>query len=131
MKSIKAFLFKAIKEGIIDTVGSDHAPHTTSEKAKPYPDAPSGMPGLETTLPLLLNACNEGLLELEDIQRLCLTNIQKIYRIKANDDLILVDLKKTKTIQDDELKTKCAWSPYSGKTFKRFSCTCDHRWKII
>jgi dihydroorotase len=107
-------LWKAIGEGVIDTIGSDHAPHTLSEKAKPYGEAPSGIPGVETTLPLLLNACNEGKLSLTDVVRLMRDNIAKIFRFQPPQDYILVDMRKTKTISEAQLHTKCGWSPYAG-----------------
>jgi dihydroorotase len=107
-------LWKALSEGIIDTIGSDHAPHTLEEKAQPYGQAPSGIPGIETTLPLLLNACNEGRISLCSIVRLMRDRIFEIFRIPANEDYILVDMRKMKTIEEKQLKTKCGWSPYAG-----------------
>lgn len=119
-KEHQAYLFEAIKNKIIDTVGSDHAPHTLDEKSKPYGQAPSGMPGVETTLPLLLTAYHEGKLELDDIVSLCSTRVQEIYRVAPNEDVILVDLNMEKTIQNQHLATKCKWSPYAGMKCKGF-----------
>lgn len=107
-------LWKALSEGVIDTIGSDHAPHTLEEKAQPYGQAPSGIPGIETTLPLLLNACNEGRIPLSSIVRLMRDRIFEIFRIPPNEDYILVDMRKVKTIEEKQLKTKCGWSPYAG-----------------
>jgi dihydroorotase len=107
-------LWDAIREGVIDTIGSDHAPHTKEEKAKPYGQAPSGIPGIETTLPLLLNACNQGRLALRDIVRLMRDNALRIFRFSASEDYILVDMRKMKTIDPAHLKSKCGWSPYAG-----------------
>ena len=107
-------LWDAIRNGVIDTIGSDHAPHTLEEKSLPYGKAPSGIPGVETTLPLLLNASAQGHITLEQIIRLMRTRVQEIFQIPSNDDWVLIDLKKTQKIDDKRLKTKCGWSPYAG-----------------
>ena len=111
-------LWQAISDGVIDTIGSDHAPHTLEEKMQPYGQAPSGIPGLETTLPLLLNACNQGRLSLYTLLHLMRENILKIFRLTANEDYVLVDMNKTKTIEEKALKTKCGWSPYKDYHLK-------------
>jgi dihydroorotase len=111
-------LFAAIHEGIIDTIGSDHAPHTLQEKSKPYGECPSGMPGIETTLALLLDAYNKGLLSLEEIVSLTSTRAREIFRLPTNQDIVLVDLSKTKQVVESELQTKCGWSPFAGQTLK-------------
>ncbi|MES2345609.1 MAG: dihydroorotase [Chlamydiota bacterium] len=110
-------LFAAIKEGIIDTIGSDHAPHTLEEKNKPYGQAPSGIPGIELMLALLLNTNKIPLTTLVKLMR---TNIEKIFHLKTNEDIVLIDREKIKCIQDCDLKTKCGWSPYAGLTLKGF-----------
>jgi dihydroorotase len=108
-------LWHAIHEGTIDTIGSDHAPHTLEEKALPFGQAPSGIPGVETTLPLLLDACNQGKITLRQIVRLMRERVLQIFNIPANDDYILVDMKKKREIYEHSLKTKCGWSPYTGR----------------
>lgn len=108
-------LWAAIQEGLLDTIGSDHAPHTLEEKNRPYGQAPSGIPGVETTLPLLLDACNRGKLTLEQIVRLMRKRVQEIYCLKHNDDFVLVDMNKKIKVDDRSLKTKCGWSPYAGR----------------
>lgn len=107
-------LWEAIRSGVIDTIGSDHAPHTLKEKALPYGKAPSGIPGVETTLPLLLNAASQGQITLNQIIRLMRTRVQEIFRIPPNDDWVLLDLNKTKVLDEANLKTRCGWSPYAG-----------------
>jgi dihydroorotase len=114
-KEDQAALWQAIREDVIDTIGSDHAPHTLEEKALPFGQAPSGIPGVETTLPLLLDACNQRKISLKQIVFLMRERILEIFRIAANDDYILVDMKKRKEIDEHSLKTKCGWSPYSGR----------------
>ena len=108
-------LWQAIQEGLIDTIGSDHAPHTLEEKSLPYGQAPSGIPGVETTLPLLLDACNKGKISLKQIVRLMKDRIEEIYRLVPSDDFILVDMNKKTKVNARPLKTKCGWSPYTGK----------------
>lgn len=111
-------LFEAIDQGIIDTIGSDHAPHTTDEKQRPYGQCPCGVPGIETTLPLLLNAYHEGLLTLEKIVALTSTRAQQIFNLPVREDFVLVDLAREKLVVNSELNTKCGWSPFHGKKLK-------------
>lgn len=111
-------LLDALHQGIVDTIGSDHAPHTLEEKRKHYGAVPSGMPGIETTLPLLLQAYHDSKISLSQIVTWTRTNIEKIYRLPPNQDVILVDLNKEKTVYDRDLKTKCGWSPFSNMTLK-------------
>lgn len=110
-----AALLEAIQTGLIDTIGSDHAPHTPAEKAKPYGECPSGMPGIETTLPLLLTAHHQGLLTLEQIQRLTSSRAQEIFKLPQTKDLVLVDLNRKAEVSPEKLKTKCAWSAFAGR----------------
>ena len=107
-------VWENILSGVIDTIGSDHAPHTIAEKAKPYGECPSGMPGIETTLPLLLNAYHEGKISLERIIELTVTKAREIFRLPSNDDIVLVDLEKTSEVKNEKLQTKCGWSSFEG-----------------
>ncbi|MDO8619572.1 MAG: amidohydrolase family protein [Candidatus Daviesbacteria bacterium] len=109
----------------IDIIESDHAPHTKEEKDSDNP--PFGVPGLETTLPLLLTAVSEGKLKLEDIERLCHKNPARIFNIPTSPDTkVLVDLDEEYEIKNQQavsfgnenLKTKCGWSPFNGKKVK-------------
>ena len=117
-KDHQAALFAAIHEGIIDTMGTDHAPHTLTEKEAPYGQCPSGMPGIETALALLLNAHHQGLLSLEEIVSLTSKRAQKIFRLPENNDVVLVDLNKEAAVSNETLKTKCGWSSYSGSILR-------------
>jgi dihydroorotase len=110
----QAALFTSIEEGVIDTIGSDHAPHTEAEKARPYGQCPSGMPGIETTLALLLNAYQAKQLTLANIVSLTSTRAREIFKLPTTDDVVLVDLNKTAVVSRDNLKTKCKWSPFEG-----------------
>lgn len=117
-------LWRAIVDGVVDVIGSDHAPHTKEEKAKPYPQSPSGMPGVQTTVPLLLNAVNQGRLTLTRLVDLLAHGPQRIYGIAGkgrlalgyDGDLSIVDLKRTERISSSWLKSKCGWSPFEGDT---------------
>lgn len=117
-KNDQIALWEAIKDGTIDTIGTDHAPHTLQEKTLPYPQSPSGVPGIETYLPLLLDAYNAGKITLEKIVELTHTNPKKIFGLKETDDWVLVDLNQVKIIKNEELKTKCGWSPFAGRELK-------------
>lgn len=118
MAEDRAALFDAIHTGIIDTIGSDHAPHTVAEKEKVYGECPSGMPGIETTLSLLLNAHYENLLSLEEIISLTSKRAREIFNLEKNNDVVLVALKKERVVKESELKTKCGWSPYAGRVLR-------------
>ncbi len=111
-------LWAGIADGTIDTIGTDHAPHTIEEKKKPYGQSPSGVPGIETMLPLLLDAASRGLLSLEKIVELTRVNAENIFRIPRNDDVVLVDLEMKKKVDEKNLKTKCGWSPFAGRELK-------------
>ncbi|MEO3430960.1 dihydroorotase [Pelagibius sp. CAU 1746] len=116
-------LWEAVRLGIVDVVGSDHAPHTREEKSAPYPRSPSGMPGVQTLLPLLLDHMNAGKLTLERLVDLTSAGAQRIYNIAGkgriavgyDGDFSLVDLKAKKHIERAWLQSKCGWSPFEGK----------------
>lgn len=107
-------LFSAIHEKIIDTIGSDHAPHAKEEKAQPYGQCPSGMPGIEFMLPLLLNAHHQHLLSLEEIVSLTSERARHIFQLPSEQDWVLVDLEKTAVVSHTH--SKCGWTPYQGMT---------------
>ena len=122
----RAALWKALEQGIVDVIGSDHAPHTKQEKADAYPHSPSGMPGVQTLLPLMLHHMSEGKLSLEKLVSLTSLNAKKLFRLKekgeviegGHADLTFVDLKAEKTIDEDWLASRCGWSPFTGMTIK-------------
>ncbi len=116
------YLWEALAEGVIDLVASDHAPHTLEEKARPYEKAPFGLPGVETTLPLLLDAVSRGRLSLQRLvevfsqkpaERFGLRDKGRI-REGWRADLMVVDLEKRLLLRREALRTKCGWSPYEG-----------------
>ncbi len=111
-------LWAGIADGTIDTIGTDHAPHTLEEKARAYPDSPSGVPGIETSLPLLLSAYNKGKLSLEKLVAVMSGNAQKIFELPETNDWVIVDLNLEKEVRNEDLKTKCGWSPFAGWKLK-------------
>ena len=119
-------LWRGINEGVVDVIGSDHAPHTRAEKLKPYPESPSGMPGVQTLLPIMLNHLNNGKISIYKLCELISTNPAKLYKadnkgeIKLNydADLTIVDLKKEIKITDDIMANKSGWTPFNNKIVK-------------
>lgn len=115
-------LWQGLQDGILDLIATDHAPHTLEEKARPYPNSPSGMPGVETALPLILTAMQQGRCRLPQVVRWMAEapawayQIQNKGRIQVgyDADLVLVDLETPRPLQREELLTKCGWSPFEG-----------------
>ncbi len=118
-----AALWQGIAAGTVDIIASDHAPHLASEKHADYWQAPSGVPGLETTLPLLLDAVSAGRLPIGKVVELCCLNPAKKFGLRHKGrvekgfdaDFVLVDLDGTTVIDDSSLQTKCGWSPFDGR----------------
>ena len=115
-------LWRGILEGVVDVIGSDHAPHTIEEKERDYPDSPSGMPGVQTLLPLMLNHFSEGRLDIHKLVALTSTTAHRIFGLKTKGalekgkdaDFTMVDLKAEWRIDKSWLKSKCKWSPFDG-----------------
>jgi dihydroorotase len=106
-------LWKAIQAGMVDVIESDHAPHLLSEKQSEKP--PFGVPGLETTLPLLLTAVHEGRLTLEQIRVMVCDNPRRIFGLACPPDTYtVVDLDANYVLDRSMLHTKCGWSPFEG-----------------
>lgn len=117
-KAHRSAVFDAILDGTIDTIGSDHAPHSKHEKSLAYGQCPSGMPGIETTLPLLLEAYHSGLISLHKIVELTAHNPQMIFNLTSSQDYVLVDINKQQKIDESRLKTKCGWSAFAGRLLR-------------
>jgi len=117
-------LWQAIEDGIVDTIGTDHAPHTLEEKDQENP--PTGFPSIETRLPLMLDAVNKGRISLKKVIELCSNNPAKIFGIKNKGflkqgydaDIVIVDMNLEKEVKNEELLTKQKWTPYKGMTLK-------------
>jgi dihydroorotase len=115
-------LWQAIDAGIVDCIGSDHAPHLRSEKEQEYDKAPSGFPGLETSLPVLLAAWKERKMDLQKLVQLTSENAAKIFNIEkrgkiAEDylaDLVIIDENEKTVIQAENFKSKAKYSPFEG-----------------
>lgn len=108
-------LWAGIASGVVDVVESDHAPHTLAEKAASEP--PSGVPGLETTLPLLLTAAHQGRLTYERVIELVATRPCQVFGLTPPaDTCTVVDCSATYTITRNKLHTSCGWSPFEGMT---------------
>ncbi|MFZ9736513.1 MAG: dihydroorotase [Prochlorotrichaceae cyanobacterium] len=115
-------LWRALLDGVIDFIATDHAPHTLAEKAQAYPNSPSGMPGVETSLPLMLTQAKQGRCSLAQVVRWMSTAVAEAYQIPHKGklepgydaDLILVDWNQEKPVCKADLQTKCGWSPFEG-----------------
>ena len=115
-------LWQALLDGVIDFIATDHAPHTLEEKARGYPNTPSGMPGVETSLPLMLTQAREGRCSVEQVANWMSTAVAKAYGIPKKGaiapgydaDLVLVDLDNYHPVLREEVLTKCGWSPFEG-----------------
>ena len=119
-------LWYAIRNNLNDTIGSDHAPHLKVNKDKDYPNSPSGMPGVQTLMPVMLNHLNEGRLSLKQLMNLVCENPVKIFGIENKGfikegfdaDFTIVDMNKKILIQNKNIESKCKWSPFDGEEFK-------------
>jgi dihydroorotase len=132
-------LWQAVTEGVVDVVGSDHAPHTLEEKARPYPDSPSGMTGVQTLLPLLLDHMNAGRLALERLIDLTSGGAARIYNIEGKGciapgfdaDFTLVDLKAERTISNDQIASKTGWTPFDGMAVRGWPVATVIRGRVV
>ena len=121
-------LWTAIKNNIVDVLGSDHAPHLKANKDKEYPDSPSGMPGVQTIFPVMIDHVNNGKLTLNQLINLMCENPCRIFGIKNKGfikegfdaDLTIVDMKKEVTIKDEMIASKCGWTPFNNYKVKGF-----------
>jgi dihydroorotase len=115
-------LWQAVREGLVDVIGSDHAPHTRAEKEKAYPDSPAGMPGVQTLVTLLLDHVNAGRLTFERFVDLTSAGAQRLFGIAGKGrialgydaDFTIVDLKKKRRIENSWIASKCGWTPFDG-----------------
>ena len=115
-------LWQALLDGVIDFIATDHAPHTLEEKAQGYPNTPSGMPGVETSLPLMLTQAMQGRCSVPQVSNWMSTAVAKAYGIPKKGaiapgydaDLVLVDLNNYHPVLREEVLTKCGWSPFEG-----------------
>lgn len=117
-------IWKALQSGLVDVLGSDHAPHTLDEKSKPYPASPSGMPGVQTLVPVMLDFVSKGRLTIERFVDLTSHGPNRIFGMAGKGriaegydaDFTIVDLKARRTISNDWIESRCKWTPYHDTT---------------
>ncbi|RYG38199.1 dihydroorotase [bacterium] len=117
-------LWFALETGLFDVFGSDHAPHTIEEKGKPYPGSPSGMPGVQTMLPVLMTYVAQGRLPVTEVARMACRNPARLYDMNDRGkvaegflaDLTLVDARASRVVTPDILASRCGWSPWENET---------------
>ncbi|NOZ31587.1 MAG: dihydroorotase [Alphaproteobacteria bacterium] len=122
-KTHQTALWAAIADGTVDVIGSDHAPHTIEEKQSPYPQSPSGMPGTQTLVPIMLDHVANENLSLERFVDLTSHGPQRLFGIAGkgriargyDGDFTIVDLGRTETITDNWMASKAGWTPYHGR----------------
>ena len=120
----KTGIWKALQSGLVDVLGSDHAPHTLDEKSKPYPASPSGMPGVQTLVPVMLDCVHRGLLSIERFVDLTSHGPNRIFGMAGKGriaegydaDFTIVDMKTTRTITNDWIESRCKWTPHDGRS---------------
>jgi dihydroorotase len=125
-KAHQDVLWWGLDQGVVDVLGSDHAPHTLQEKGEDYPASPSGMPGVQTLVPVMLDHVNKGRLSLARFVDLTSAGPQRIFGIAGKGrialgydaDLTIVDLKMEKTITNDWIASKCGWTSFAGRKVK-------------
>jgi dihydroorotase len=118
----QAGLWSGIASGVADVLGSDHAPHTREEKARPYPASPSGMPGVQTLVPVMLTHVAEGRLTLERFVDLTSHGPNRVFgladkgrlAVGYDADLTIVDLKARRTLRHEDMATRAGWTPFDG-----------------
>ncbi len=116
-------LWQALEEGIIDMIATDHAPHTLEEKARPYGEAPSGMPGVETLLPVMLTEVAKGNATLDQIAMWLAERPAIVYSIENRGflregyfaDLVIVDMNEKRTVKREQIYSRCGWSIWEGQ----------------
>ncbi|MEK9544662.1 MAG: dihydroorotase [Pelagibacteraceae bacterium] len=121
-------LWVAVKNSVVDVLGSDHAPHSKEDKNKKYPASPSGMPGVQTILPIMLDHINNEKLSLDQLVKLMCENPCKIFGIKRKGylkegydaDLTIIDMNKSVTIKNEMIASKCGWTPFDNYKVKGF-----------
>ncbi|MCF6293044.1 MAG: dihydroorotase [Robiginitomaculum sp.] len=122
----RAGLWRGLADGVVDVLGSDHAPHTIEEKEQPYPLSPSGMPGVQTLVPIMLTHVNNGNLSLERFVDLTSHGPCRIFGISQKGriaagydaDFTIVDMSASRTITNDWIESRCGWTPYDGSEVK-------------
>lgn len=132
-------LWWGLESGVVDVIGSDHAPHTREEKDQLYPQSPSGMTGVQTLLPVMLDHVNAGRLSLLRLVDLTSAGPARIYNIAGkgriavgfDGDLTLVDLQAERTITDDWIASRAGWTPFAGRRVKGWPKATVVRGRVV
>ena len=132
-------LWRAVQDGVIDVIGSDHAPHTRAEKDKTYPDTPSGMPGVQTLVTILLDHVNAGRLSLARFVDLTSSGPTRIFGVAGKGrivpgydaDFTVVDLKASRRIENEWMANKSGWTPFAGMTTTGWAVATIIRGRIV
>ena len=128
-----------IAQGVVDVLGTDHAPHTREEKAQPYPKSPSGMPGVQTLVPVMLTHVAEGRLTLARLVDLLAHGPNRVFGIAGKGrmalgydaDFTIVDLKAKRTIRNEDQATRAGWTPFDGFEAKGWPMATIIRGKVV
>lgn len=134
-----AGLWRGLALGVADVIGSDHAPHTREEKARPYPASPSGMPGVQTLVPVMLTHVSEGRLTLERFVDLTSHGVNRVFgladkgrmAVGYDGDFTIVDMKARRTITHESMATRSGWTPFDGFEAKGWPVATIVRGKIV
>jgi dihydroorotase len=135
----RAALWEAVRSGLVDVIGSDHAPHTAEEKAQPYPKSPSGTPGVQTLVPVMLTHVAEGRLTLERFVDLTSTSAQRVFNLQGKGrlalgydaDLTLVDLNAQREITDAQQASRVGWTPFAGMIARGWPMATIVRGRVV
>lgn len=135
----QARLWWGVNAGVVDVLGSDHAPHTLAEKARPYPASPSGMPGVQTLVPVMLDHVHRGHLTLERFVDLTAHGPQRLFGIAGKGrlmtgydaDFTIVDLNAVRRIEDSQMASRSNWTPYDGMTVTGWPVATIIRGRIV
>ncbi len=137
--SHRSALWYGLTQGVVDVIGSDHAPHTLEEKAKPYPQSPSGMPGVQTLVPIMLDHVNAGRLSLSRFVDLTSHGPARIFGIAGKGriavgydaDLTIADMNAGRRITDEWIASRCGWTPYAGREVRGWPVAALVRGRIV
>lgn len=122
----RAAMWAALNEGTVDMIATDHAPHTVAEKSRPYRQAPSGVPGVETMLPMMLDAAHRGACTYEQVLEWLCHAPARLYGIEARHalvvgnwaDMVVIDPNLERAVRDEDQFSRCKWSPWRGRTLR-------------
>lgn len=128
-----------IAQSVVDIIATDHAPHTKEEKAQAYPKSPSGMPGVQTLVPVMLTHVNEGRLSLQRFVDLSSAGPQRVFGIAGkgrialgyDGDFTIVDMEARRVIRAEDQATRCGWTPFDGFEAKGWPMATIIRGQIV